>query len=82
MAGYLIATGEEAQAVADSTAYTYAQVGAETLNVRSDASQDAEVVDMVGQNSNLEVVEDLGDWVKVVTDDGIICNYDVDLTVV
>ena len=71
VAGYLIATGEEAQAVADSTAYTYAQVGAETLNVRSDASQDAEVVDMVGQNSNLEVVEDLGDWVKVVTDDGI-----------
>jgi cell wall-associated NlpC family hydrolase len=71
VAGYLIATGEEAQAVADSTAYTYAEVGAETLNVRSDASSDAEVVDMVGQSANLEVVEDLGDWVKVVTDDGI-----------
>ena len=71
VAGYLIATGEEAQAVADSTAYTYAEVGAETLNVRADASQDAEVVDMVKQDANLEVVEDLGDWVKVVTDDGI-----------
>ena len=71
VAGYLIATGEEAEAVAKDTAYTYASVGAETLNIRSDASQDAEVVDMAGQDANLEVVEDLGDWVKVVTDNGV-----------
>ena len=71
VAGYLIATGEEAEEIAQNTAYTYASVGAETLNVRSDASQDGEILDTVGQNSDLEVVEDLGDWVKVVTDDGI-----------
>lgn len=71
VAGYLIATGEEAEQVAEEAAYTYAMVGAESLNVRSDASEDSEVVDMVGQDANLEVVEDLGDWVKVVTDDGV-----------
>lgn len=71
VAGYLIATGAEADAVAQSTAYTYAQVGAESLNVRASASQDAEVVDMASQGADLEVVEDLGDWVKVVTPDGV-----------
>ena len=71
VAGYLIATGEEAEEVAKTAAYTYAQIGAEYLNIRSDASGDAEVLDTVGQGANLEVVEDLGDWVKVVTDDGI-----------
>ena len=71
VAGYLIATGEEAEQVAKDSAYTYAMVGAESLNVRADASEDSEVVDMVGQDANLEVVEDLGDWVKVVTADGV-----------
>ena len=71
VAGYLIATGEEAEQVAQDTAYTYAMVGAESLNVRADASEDSEVVDMVGQDTDLEVVEDLGDWVKVVTNDGV-----------
>ncbi len=71
VAGYLIATGDEAAAVAQTTAYTYAQVGAESLNVRADASEDAEVVDMVGPTSDLEVVEDLGNWVKVVTENGV-----------
>jgi len=71
VAGYLIATGDEAASVAQSAAYTYAQVGAESLNVRADASEDAEVVDMVGPTSDLEVVEDLGNWVKVVTENGV-----------
>ena len=71
VAGYLIATGAEAEEVAQSSAYTYAQVSAESLNVRADASSDAEVVDMAGPGSDLEVVEDLGDWVKVVTENGV-----------
>ena len=71
VAGYLIATGEEAEEVAQEAAYTHAMVGAESLNVRADASEDSEVVDMVGQDADLEVVEDLGDWVKVVTNDGV-----------
>ena len=71
VAGYLIATGSEAEEVAQSTAYTYAQVGAESLNVRADASEDAEIVDMVGPTSDLEVVENLGNWVKVVTENGV-----------
>ena len=71
VAGYLIATGDEAASVAQTAAYTYAQVGAESLNVRADASEDAEVVDMVGPTSDLEVVEDLGNWVKVVTENGV-----------
>ena len=71
VAGYLIATGAEADAVAQSAGYTYAEVGAESLNVRADASQDSEIVDMVGPTSDLEVVEDLGNWVKVVTENGV-----------
>ena len=71
VAGYLIATGDEAQAIASETAYTYAQVGAESLNVRAGASEDSEIVDMVGPTSDLEVVEDLGNWVKVVTENGV-----------
>ncbi len=71
VAGYLIATGAEAEELAGSAGYTYAQVGTESLNVRADASEDSEVVDMAGPDTDLEVVEDLGDWVKVVTPDGV-----------
>ncbi len=68
---YKLATGAEAEAVADSAAYNYAKIGAEYLNIRSDASEEGEVLDTVGQDADLEIVEDCGDWLKVATSDGM-----------
>ncbi len=67
---YKLATGAEAEAVADSAAYKYAKVGVEYLNLRSDPSEDSEVVDTVDQSADLEIVEDCGDWLKVCRSDG------------
>lgn len=79
VAGQYVATGQAAQEIAEDTGYTTAEVGAEVLNVRREPDESSDVVDTVLQSSNLEVVEDDGDWVKVVTDDGIYgyvsCDY-------
>ncbi len=71
VAGYLVATGAEADEISQNAGYTYAEVGAETLNIRASASADAEVLDTVPEGAELEVVEQLDGWNKVVTPDGI-----------
>ena len=68
VAGYLIATGDEAQGIAQTAGYTTAEVGTDSLNVRTSPGEDGEVVATVGPSDSLEVVEDLGDWVKVCLD--------------
>ncbi len=68
---YKLATGDEAEAVAQDAAYNYAKIGAEYLNIRSDASEEAEVLDTVDQTADLEIVEDCGAWLKVATSDGL-----------
>ncbi len=68
---YKLATGEEAEAAAQEAAYNYAKIGAEYLNIRSDASEEAEVLDTVDQTADLEIVEDCGAWLKVATSDGL-----------
>ena len=72
VASQFIATGSEAQQIASTAGYTTAEVGAEYLNVRSDASEDAPVISVVQQASQMEVVQDEGEWVKVALDDGTI----------
>lgn len=66
-----VAVGSAAESIAATTGYTTAEVGAEYLNVRAEASTDAEIVDVIENALSVEVVQDNGDWVKVVTDDGI-----------
>ena len=70
VAAQYIATGEEADKIAAQAGYTTAEVGAYALNVRSEKSTDSEIVGEVYENNKYEVVEDAGDWVKVVTADG------------
>ncbi len=66
-----VATGDNASQIAANSGYTTAEVGAEVLNVRAEANNDSDIVDVVSENQHLEVVENGGDWVKVVTDNGI-----------
>ncbi|MDO5540193.1 MAG: C40 family peptidase [Eubacteriales bacterium] len=70
VAKYLLTTGSAAQEVVASVGTPVAQVNAEALMVRSDASEEAEVVDMVTENQIVYLEEDLGGWAKVSTDNG------------
>ena len=74
MEGYVaaqyVATGDEAQSIADTAGYTTAQVGAEVLNMRASADEDGEIIGAIYEADEVEVVEDCGDWVKVVASDG------------
>ena len=67
VAARLIATGAEADEIASERAYTYAKVNAVSLNVRTDSSQEAEVIDTLAQGAEAEVIEDYdgGAFVKV-----------------
>ncbi len=66
-----VATGEDAEQIAATAGYTTAEVGAYSLNIRADMSSDSEVVGAAVEGDELEVVQDDGDWVKVVTEDGV-----------
>ena len=65
-----IVTGEDAEELADEAGYTTAEVGAWALNVRAERSTDSEIVGTVYEDQEYEVVDDQGDWIKVVTGDG------------
>ena len=65
-----IVTGAQADEIAATAGYTTAMVGAEVLNVHASMDRDSEIVDTVSENNEYEVVEDQGDWVKIVTGDG------------
>lgn len=59
------------QALIESVKFREAKVTTETLRVRAEASEDADVVCLVGMDDRLKVVsEDAADWVKVKTSDG------------
>ena len=63
-----VAIGSEAEAIAETAGYTTASVGADCLNVRADAGSDADIIATIDGSNEIEVVEDLGDWVKVILD--------------
>lgn len=68
VASQYIATGAEAEELAGSVGYSYAAIGADALNVRLDASEDSDIVTVVAAGDEIEIVEDLGDWLKVAVD--------------
>lgn len=65
---YLI-TGVQAKRRAEELAATMATVTTDALKVRAEASTESEVITTVPRGEELEVVEPLGDWVKVSLDD-------------
>lgn len=71
VAKYLMTTGSAAAEVAQEIGTPVAQVNVEGLMVRSDASEDAQVLDMVTQDQVVYLEEDLGGWAKVTTENGI-----------
>ena len=63
-----VAIGEQAESIASDTGYTTAQTAVDGLNVRTDASTDADIMATIDDSHSMEVVEDQGDWVKVLID--------------
>ena len=68
VASQYIMVGSQAEQLSQEVGYHVAEVGAEVLNVRADASQDSEIVTTVTNTQEVEVVEDCGEWLKVAVD--------------
>lgn len=68
---YLL-TGLNAKWRAEELVSTIATVTADSLRVRGEASTDADIITTVPKGEELEVVESLGDWIKVYLDDEIV----------
>ncbi len=65
VAKHLLTTGAEAAEAIRECMTPVAQVNASALMIRSDASEDAEVLDMISENDIVYLEEDLGGWAKV-----------------
>lgn len=70
VARYLMTTGSDALEAIETVGTSVAQVNAEALYVRADASEDAEIIGMVTADQMVYLEEDLGGWAKVSTEDG------------
>ncbi len=66
-----VATGEAAQEIAKTAGFTTAEVGAISLNIRQDMTDESDVLGAAAEGDKLEVVQNDGDWIKVVTNDGV-----------
>lgn len=66
-AEYLL-TGEEALKKAYDLVELVATVDADSLNLREEPNTECGIIEVLGNSQKLEVVEVLGDWVKVVVD--------------
>ena len=79
VSGEYVATGAEADSIAATAGYTTAEVGAYTLTVRAHQTEDSEIVGIAAEKDELEVVQDNGDWIKVILPDGtygfVSCEY-------
>ena len=62
--------GDEAAAVMDQYVTKYAQVKADRLNVRKEATTDSARMGYIDNGEKVKMVEDLGEWVKVIYLDG------------
>lgn len=58
-------SGAEAAAVIDNYVKTYAHILADRLNVRSDASTNAERMGYLEENEQVLVLQDLGEWLHI-----------------
>ena len=70
-----ILTGEDAKNLALQVATNMIKVTGDALRVRTGPSTDDSIMTLIGQGTTLEVVEDMGDWIKVSIDDeeGFVC---------
>lgn len=57
--------GEEAVAVMDQYVTKYAEVKADRLNVRKEATTDSDRMGYIDNGEKVKVLEELGDWLKV-----------------
>lgn len=57
--------GEEAAAVMDQYVTKYAEVKADRLNVRKEATTDSDRMGYIDNGEKVKVLEELGDWLKV-----------------
>lgn len=65
-----VATGSAAQQMADTVGTQKAIVTTETLRVRAAASEDADVISLIGQGQSYEILGEENGWYKVNTEDG------------
>ncbi len=65
-----VATGSAAQQMADAVGTQKAIVTTETLRVRAAASEDSDVISLIGQGQSYEILGEENGWYKVNTDDG------------
>ena len=65
------ATGAEAETIAEQAAYRVAEVYPDQLNVRTEPSEDSDVVTTASKDQELEVVSWDGDWMKVALGDDV-----------
>ncbi len=61
-------TGEEAVALANELAQLVATVTGDGLRIRQEPSTDSPIIINLSSGEKLEVVEDMGDWIKVSVD--------------
>lgn len=61
-------TGEEAKAYAKEVMSTIATCTTETLRVREEPSTESEILALMPEGEEVEVLEDQGDWFKVLVD--------------
>lgn len=65
-----VATGSAAQQMADAVGTQKAIVTTKTLRVRAAASEDSDVISLIGQGQSYEILGEENGWYKVNTDDG------------
>lgn len=65
-----LATGDEAEKLADENKSQIAEVTTETLRVRAAADINSDVITLVPQGEKLDVIEETDGWLKVNTDEG------------
>ena len=71
VAAQYIATGKDAEKIAEKTGYTTVKVAVDVLNVRYYMDEAAKVETTVKREDTLEVLKNYGNWLKIVTEDGI-----------
>lgn len=70
--GEFLLTGEEAKAKAQEVKSTIATTNTQTVYLRTEPNTDCTIWTMVSEGEDLQVLEDMGDWIKVDLD-GDVC---------
>ena len=65
-----VVTGDAAEALAEEVGKRVATVTTETLRVRSEASTEASILGLIGEEEELTVTDETDDWVQVSIEEG------------